>query len=105
MAQTLKNLLSMQEAWVSSLGQEDPLEKGASSFISFGYIPRSGITESYSNSTLNFVKKKKKRKEKETILFSKWPHHFTRNRFKSQFKELSFPSPLYFLNKTKFLTL
>ena len=28
MAQTLKNLPSMQEAWVSSLGQEDPLEKG-----------------------------------------------------------------------------
>ena len=65
MAQTLKNLLSMQEAWVSSLGQEDPLEKGASSFISFGYIPRSGITESYSNSTLNFVKKKKEKKKKK----------------------------------------
>ena len=28
MAQTLKNLPSMQEAWVSSVGQEDPLEKG-----------------------------------------------------------------------------
>ena len=65
MAQTLKNLLSMQEAWVSSLGQEDPLEKGASSFISFGYIPRSGITESYSNSTLNFVKKKKKKRKRK----------------------------------------
>ena len=28
MAQTLKNLPTMQEAWIQSLGQEDPLEKG-----------------------------------------------------------------------------
>ena len=27
MAQTVKNLPVMQEAWVQSLGQEDPLEK------------------------------------------------------------------------------
>ena len=27
-AQTVKNLPAMQEAWVQSLGQEDPLEKG-----------------------------------------------------------------------------
>ena len=27
MAQTVKNLPSMQEIWVQSLGQEDPLEK------------------------------------------------------------------------------
>ena len=27
MAQTLKNLPAMQETWVRSLGQEDPLEK------------------------------------------------------------------------------
>jgi len=27
-AQTVKNLLAMQEIWVQSLGQEDPLEKG-----------------------------------------------------------------------------
>ena len=27
-AQTLKNLPTMQEAWIQSLGQEDPLEKG-----------------------------------------------------------------------------
>ena len=27
MAQKVKNLLEMQEAWVQSLGQEDPLEK------------------------------------------------------------------------------
>ena len=26
-AQTVKNLLAMQETWVQSLGQEDPLEK------------------------------------------------------------------------------
>ena len=28
MAQTAKNLPTMQETWVRSLGQEDPLEKG-----------------------------------------------------------------------------
>ena len=28
MAQTVKNLPTMQETWVRSLGQEDPLEKG-----------------------------------------------------------------------------
>ena len=28
MAQTVKNLSAMQETWVSSLGWEDPLEKG-----------------------------------------------------------------------------
>ena len=27
-AQMVKNLLAMQETWVLSLGQEDPLEKG-----------------------------------------------------------------------------
>ena len=27
-AQMVKNLLAMHEAWVRSLGQEDPLEKG-----------------------------------------------------------------------------
>ena len=27
-AQTVKNLLAMQETWVPSLGWEDPLEKG-----------------------------------------------------------------------------
>ena len=27
-AQTVKNLLAMQETWVQSLGWEDPLEKG-----------------------------------------------------------------------------
>ena len=28
MAQSVKNLPAMQENWVQSLGQEDPLEKG-----------------------------------------------------------------------------
>ena len=28
MAQTVKNLTAMQETWVQSLGQKDPLEKG-----------------------------------------------------------------------------
>ena len=28
MAQTIKNLPAIQEIWVRSLGQEDPLEKG-----------------------------------------------------------------------------
>ena len=28
MAQTVKNLPTMQETWVRSLGQEDPLDKG-----------------------------------------------------------------------------
>ena len=28
MAQTVKNLPEMQETWVQSLGQENPLEKG-----------------------------------------------------------------------------
>ena len=28
MAQTVKNLLAMQETWVRSLGLEDPLEEG-----------------------------------------------------------------------------
>ena len=28
MAQTVKNPLGMQEAWVRSLGREDPLKKG-----------------------------------------------------------------------------
>ena len=28
MPQTVKNLPAMQESWIRSLGQEDPLEKG-----------------------------------------------------------------------------
>ena len=34
MAQTVKNLPAMQETWVQSLGQEDPLEKGMASHSS-----------------------------------------------------------------------
>ena len=34
MAQIVKNLTVMQETWVSSLGQKDPLEKGMSTHSS-----------------------------------------------------------------------
>ena len=34
MAQTVKNLHVMQETWVPSLGQEDPLEKGVATHSS-----------------------------------------------------------------------
>ena len=34
-AQRVKNPLSMQETWVQSLGQEDPLEKGMVTHSSF----------------------------------------------------------------------
>ena len=34
MAQTIKNLLSMQETHVRSLGREDPLEKGMATHCS-----------------------------------------------------------------------
>ena len=33
-AQMLKNLPSMQETWVQSLGQEDPLKKGMATYSS-----------------------------------------------------------------------
>ena len=33
-AQTVKNLLTMQEVWVQSLGREDPLEKGMATHFS-----------------------------------------------------------------------
>ena len=39
MAQTVKNLPAIQETWVLSLGQEDPLEKGVathSSILTWG---------------------------------------------------------------------
>ena len=46
-AQTVKNLLAMQETWVQSLGQEDPLEREMaihSSILAWrslvGYSPR-----------------------------------------------------------------
>ena len=34
MAQLVKNLPAMQETWVRSLGQEDPLEKGMATHFS-----------------------------------------------------------------------
>ena len=34
MAQTVKNLPAMQETWVQSLDQEDPLEKGVGTHYS-----------------------------------------------------------------------
>ena len=34
-AQTVKNLTAMQETWVRSLGQEDPLEKGMATHSSY----------------------------------------------------------------------
>ena len=34
MAQLVKNLSAMQETWVQSLGQEDPLEKGMATHAS-----------------------------------------------------------------------
>ena len=42
MAQTVKNLLAMQETWVQSLGWEDPLKKGMAihSHILAWRIPR-----------------------------------------------------------------
>ena len=42
MAQRLKRMLAMQETWIRSLGQEDPLEEGLathSSILAWG-IPR-----------------------------------------------------------------
>ena len=33
-AQMVKNLLAMQEIWVQTLGQEDPLEKGRATYSS-----------------------------------------------------------------------
>ena len=42
MAQIVKNLHAMQETWIGSLGQEDPLEKGVAihSSILAWKIPR-----------------------------------------------------------------
>ena len=35
MVQTVKNLSAMQETWVRSMGQEDPLDKGAATILVF----------------------------------------------------------------------
>ena len=37
MAQTVKNMPVMQETWVQSLGQEDPLEKGIATHSSIAW--------------------------------------------------------------------
>jgi len=44
-AQTVKNLPAMQETWVQSLGQEDPLEKGMATHSSIlaWRIPWTGV--------------------------------------------------------------
>ena len=38
-AQTVKNLLAMQETWVQSMGWEDPLEKGLATHSSILGLP------------------------------------------------------------------
>ena len=38
MAQTVKNLPSVQEAWVQSLGQEDPLEKENGNPLQYSFL-------------------------------------------------------------------
>ena len=40
-AQTVKNLPAMQETWVRSLGQEDPLEKGMATHSSYSCLENS----------------------------------------------------------------
>ena len=39
-AQMVKNLLAVQETWVRSLGQEEPLEKGMNTHFSILGLPR-----------------------------------------------------------------
>ena len=46
MAQTVKNLPAMQETWVRSQGQEDPLEKGIATHSSILVWRISGSEES-----------------------------------------------------------
>ena len=54
MAQTVKRLSTMQETWIQSLGQEDPLEKGMATHSSILAMERGvwqtivhGITKSW----------------------------------------------------------
>ena len=57
-AQLAKNLLVIQETWVQSLGQEDPLEKEmATGHVTWYIITESlnGITESFTMSFLLLV--------------------------------------------------
>ena len=60
MALMVKNLSAMQETWVQSLGQEDPLEKGMATHSSIlawrilvGYSPK-GHIESDTTEQLTF---------------------------------------------------
>ena len=68
MAQAVKNLPAMQETWVQSLGQEDPLEKGMATHLPgvfhgqrslAGYSPwghkESGMTEQLSMRAYPYV--------------------------------------------------
>ena len=41
MAQIVKNLPAMQETWVQSLGQEDPLDKGMATHYSISCLENS----------------------------------------------------------------
>ena len=77
MAQLVKNLPAMQEAWGQSLGQEDPLEKGNGSPLHIlawkmpgmrslaGYSPRGhkelGTTEQLTLSLFTFISAKQLR--------------------------------------------
>ena len=40
-ARTVKNLLAVQETWVRSLGQEDPLEKGMAIKLQYSCLENS----------------------------------------------------------------
>ena len=46
-AQTVKNLPVMQEIWVWSLGQEDPLEKKMATPLQYSYLENSTDREAY----------------------------------------------------------
>ena len=51
MAQMVKHLPAMQEAWVQSLGQEDPLEKGLATHSSI--LGASLVAQTVKNSACN----------------------------------------------------
>ena len=49
MAQLVKNLPTMQETWVQSLGWDDPLEKGKATHLSIlAWVAESDVTEQLS---------------------------------------------------------
>ena len=47
MTQTIKNLPAMQETWVPSLGQEDPLEKEMATHSSIFFLENSMDREAW----------------------------------------------------------